>query len=75
MLRYVGDLVAQFQMAWHQRVRWSGEDEALDWLAGEFSDEFEVFVEMQDDQLCEFGRRGDQQIGNGWSAVLSASGE
>ena len=49
--------------------------EALHWLAGEVGDEVEVLVEMEHGALIELGHCGDQQVGDGGSAVLAALGQ
>jgi hypothetical protein len=46
--------------------------EALHGLAGEFSDEVEVLVEMENGAVIQLGRGGDQQIGDRRGAMLSA---
>jgi hypothetical protein len=49
--------------------------ESFHGLAGEFSDEVEVLVEVQDRQAGEFGGRRDQEVGYRGRAVLSAIGQ
>jgi hypothetical protein len=47
----------------------------LRWLAGEFSDELEVLVEMEDGETCEFRCCCDQQVRYRGGSVYSAFGE
>lgn len=49
--------------------------EPLHGLAGDVCDELEVTVKMQDRQSCHFGGRGDEQVRDGRSAVLTTVGE
>jgi hypothetical protein len=58
--------------AWRDR---SAQFEPLRWLAGEFSDELEVLVGMEDGETCEFRCCCDQQVRYCGGSVYSAFDE
>ena len=46
--------------------------EAFDGLGREFGDEVDVLVQVEHGALVQFGRGGDQQVGDGRRAMLAA---
>jgi len=49
--------------------------EPLDGLSGDVSDDLEGLVEVKNGKRSEFGARSDDQVGEGWRAVLTPVGD
>ena len=55
---------------------WVGQlRESLFWLSGQFGDQFEVLVDVQNGQLFKFSERRYQQVRNRGSAMLPSTGK
>ena len=53
----------------------SGEPQSLQGLIRQLGDELEVFVEMENGELCELPGRGDEEVRDRWGAVSAAIGQ